>query len=215
MFRNREEAGRLLGRALSAFQGKETVVLAIPGGGVPVGKQIALLLGSELDVIVTRKIGAPGNPEFAIGSVTQDGQTIADMKLLDELQVSYDYLESEASRQLGRIKKSLESYRGERPYPKLEGMTAIICDDGIATGSTMRAAIQSARKMNASKVVVAVPVGPYDAIASLSKIVDKVVCLMTPVHFFAVGDYYGEFEHVGEAEVRSILDSMRSQVSAR
>ncbi len=212
MFRNRAEAGKLLGNALAPFRGGGTIVLAIPGGGVPVGMEIAKILGTDLDVIVTRKIGAPGNPEFAIGSVTQDGQTIADMNLLEELQVSREYLEKEAKLEVENIRRRLELYRGKRPYPALDGKTAIICDDGIATGSTMRAAVQSVRKMNASRIIVAVPVGPFGTIAELSRSVDKVICLMTPVNFYAVGDYYGEFEHVGDNKVRDILAGMGSNI---
>lgn len=214
MFRNREEAGRLLGNALSMFSGKETVVLAIPGGGVPVGREIAGILGAELDVVITRKIGAPGNPEFAIGSVTQDGRIITDKKLLEELGVTHEYLEAEAKLEHEKIMRRLELYRGKKPYPRLEGKTAVICDDGIATGSTMKAAIQSVREMNASKIVVAVPVGPSDTIAELSRTVDKVVCLMTPLNFYAVGDYYGEFDHVGDSKVRQILAASGSGIDA-
>lgn len=205
MFRNRSDAGRLLGTALSPFRGSDTIVLAIPGGGVPVGKEVATMLGADLDVVVTRKIGAPGNPEFAIGSVTQDGRTVADMALVKELHVSADYLSSEAERQFGKIRKSLEKYRGEKPYPKLEGKTVIITDDGIATGSTMMAAIESVRGMHPYKLVVAIPVAPHDAIRKLSGKVDKVVCLVTPFTFYAVGDYYSEFEHVGEERVKELL----------
>ena len=205
MFRNRTEAGRLLGNALLPFRVQNAIVLAIPGGGVPVGREVADILGSELDVIVTRKIGAPGNPEYAIGSVTQDGQIITDMRLLEELHISHDYLESEAATQLEKIRNSLKKYRGMKAYPELEGRTAVIVDDGIATGSTMRAAIQSARKMSASTIIAAVPVGPRDTIAKLSKLADRVVCLMSPVNFFAVGDYYSEFEQVDEETVSRML----------
>ncbi len=215
MFRNRAEAGKLLGNALAPFKGGETIVLAIPGGGVPVGREIARILGTDLDVIVTRKIGAPGNPEFAIGSVTQDGQTIADMNLLEELHVTREYLENQAKLELEKIRRRLELYRGKRPYPVLDGKTAIICDDGIATGSTMKAAVQSVRKMNASRIIVAVPVGPPDTIAELSRSVDRVICLMTPANFYAVGDYYGEFEHVGDSKVRDILAGMDSTAESK
>lgn len=205
MFRNRSEAGRLLGNALVSFKGDNTIILAIPSGGVPVGREVASILGADLDVIVTRKIGAPGNPEFAIGSVTQNGQTIADMRLLEQMQISYEYLESEAEKQLESIRAALLKYRGDRPYPSLEGKTVIIVDDGIATGSTITAAIQSARKMKASKVIVAVPVGPHAEVVALSKAVDRIVCLMTPVNFFAVGEYYSDFSQIGSEEVKKLL----------
>lgn len=206
MFRNRTEAGRLLGSALVSFKGENPIVLAIPSGGVPVGKEVASILGADLDVIVTRKIGAPGNPEFAIGSVTQNGQTISDMRLLEQMQISYDYLESEAEKQIESIRAALREYRGDRPYPNLEGRTVIIVDDGIATGSTIIAAIQSARKMKASKVIVAAPVGPHAEVAALSKSVDRIVCLMTPLNFYAVGDYYGDFSQIGPEEVKKLLE---------
>lgn len=206
MFRDRSEAGRMLGNALTSFRGTGALVLAIPGGGVPVGREVAVALDAELDIVVTRKIGAPGDPEFAIGSVTQDGETIADISLLDELNVSQGFLEEEAAREFEAVKRSLSRYRGDRPYPELRGRDVIIVDDGIATGSTMRAAITTVKRKGARSIVVAVPVGPQETIARLSRTADRVVCLMTPVNFFAVGDYYSSFEHVGGETVRSILD---------
>lgn len=209
MFRNRSEAGKLLGNALVSFKSSNPIILAIPSGGVPVALEVASILGADLDVIVTRKIGAPGNPEFAIGSVTQNGQTIADMRLLEQMQISYDYLEDEAERQLQRIRTTLLKYRGDKPYPSLEGRTVIIVDDGIATGSTISAAIQTVRKMKASKIIVAAPVGPHAEVAALSKIVDRIVCLMTPINFYAVGDYYGDFSQIEPEEVRRLLERVR------
>lgn len=205
MFANREEAGRLLGNALLGFRGSGTIVLAIPGGGVPVGAEVARILQAPLDVVVARKIGAPQNQEFAVGAVTQDGRVIADAGLLEELHISSEYMDEQAAALRQRIRSSLLKYRGGRPYPQLGGLTALVVDDGMATGSTMKAAVLSVRSMGARKVVAAVPVAPGSTVSEISNVADRVVCLMTPPSFQAVGDYYGEFGHVGDAGVKRVL----------
>lgn len=206
MFEDREQAGKLLAEALGFLKGnKNVIVLAIPRGGVVVAKEVADYIGAPLDLIITRKLGAPGNPELAVGAVTQDGESIVDPEMVKALRVSDSYLKDEAAKQSDEIRRRLASYRGNRAYPRLEGKDVVIVDDGIATGSTVKAAIQSARRRKAALVILAVPVGPQDAITELSKIADRVVCLSTPEPFFAIGEFYQEFEQVDDETVTAIL----------
>jgi putative phosphoribosyl transferase len=206
MFKDRTEAGRMLADALAFLKGeKDVIVLAIPRGGVPVAKEVAAALGAPLDLVVTRKIGAPSEPELAVGAVTQDCEIMIDAELMRLLGVSADYLERESARQVKEIGSRMKKYRGDRPYPPLDGKTVVIVDDGIATGSTIRAAIQSVRGKNAAKIIVAAPVGPPERVAELSKMVDRVICLSMPEYFEAIGQFYEEFDQVDDDTVRRIL----------
>ncbi len=208
MFKNREEAGRRLAERLSRYRGQDTVVLAIPRGGVVVGFEVAKALGASLDIIVPRKIGAPHNPELAIGAVAQDGSMMLDTELVAYLGVSAGYVREEAERQIREIGRRMELYRGKKPYPKLEGRTVIIVDDGIATGATMRAAVASVRKQRPAKLIVAIPVGPPDRVDSLRGEVDEVVCLSTPESFLAVGEFYQDFSQTEDETVIRLLRIM-------
>jgi putative phosphoribosyl transferase len=204
-FANRVEAGRRLASALAEFVGKDAIVLAIPRGGVVVGFQVASALGITLDVLVPRKIGAPENPELAIGAVTEDGTTILDDRLVRQLGVSKGYIKSESERQMLEIERRLKLYRGDVPYPKLKNRDIIIVDDGIATGSTMKAALASVRRRGAKTVTIAIPVGPPFTIRELEKVADRVVCLYTPESFYAIGQFYQDFEQVEDEEVTKLL----------
>jgi putative phosphoribosyl transferase len=213
IFKDRTEAGRMLAGALAFLKGtKDLIVLAIPRGGVPVAKEVSTALSAPLDLVVTRKIGAPFEPELAVGAVTQDGEMIVDSEMVRALGISTDYLRRESARQVKEIASRMKKYRGDRPYPSLDGKTVVIVDDGIATSSTIRAAIQSVRGRNAAKIIVAAPVGPPDKVAELRKIVDRVICLSTPDYFEAIGEFYEEFEQVEDDAVRALLaDSPASQ----
>jgi len=206
----------MLARALTFLKGtKGLIVLAIPRGGVPVAKEVATALGAPLDLVVTRKIGAPSQPELAVGAVTQDGEVIVDDEMIRALGISADYLERESARQVKEIASRMKKYRGDRPYPLLDGKTVVIVDDGIATGSTIRAAIQSVKGRHAAKIIVAAPVGPPERVAALSKTVDRVVCLSMPEYFEAIGEFYEEFEQVDDDIVRALLaDSLASRQEA-
>lgn len=184
---------------------KDVIVLAIPRGGVPVGKEVAEAIGAPLDLIVTRKIGAPGQPELAVGAVSQEGEIITNPELVRMLNISDNYLRKEAARQVEEIRIRMKKYRGDRPYPKLAGKTVVIVDDGIATGATIRAAVKSVNKMKAAEVILAAPVGAPDAVRELSTIADRVVCLSTPDGFEAIGQFYEEFEQVEDEIVREIM----------
>src|SRR3972149_5413885 len=188
LFADRVEAGRLLASALASAISKNAIVLAIPRGGVVVGFEVAHALGIPLDVIIPRKIGAPDNPELAIGAMTEDGTSILDDWLIEYLQVSKDYIKKESERQRLEIERRLQLYRGDAPYPSLKNREVIIVDDGIATGSTMKAALASAHKRGAKTVTIAVPVAPQTVIEELKKEGENVICLQTPEPFFAIGE---------------------------
>jgi len=213
-FRDREQAGKTLAQALKGLDGDEVVVLAIPRGGVVVGSEVAKELGATLDVIVTRKIGAPGEPEFALGAVTQTGEVILDEPSIDMLHVPQDYLDREVASQREEVKDRMRRFRGDRPIPSLKGKVVVIVDDGIATGNTILAALRSVRMQGARSVIVAVPVGPAETIAKLTGEADRVVCLETPEPFFAIGQFYSEFNQVEDDEVRRILDARATESKA-
>jgi len=205
LFADRVEAGRRLASALAGAVGKDAIVLAIPRGGVLVGFEVARTLGIPLDVIIPRKIGAPNNPELAIGAMTDDGTIILDDSLVKHLQVSEDYIKEESENQRLEIERRLRLYRGDAPYPSLKKRQVIIVDDGVATGSTMRAALVSVRKRGAKAVVMAVPVGPPSTIRELKKEADRVVCLHTPEPFYAIGQFYEDFTQTSDKEVIGLL----------
>jgi len=208
-FKDRVEAGKKLSTELLEYKGKHSVVLAIPRGGVVVAYRVAKALNVPLDLIVPRKIGAPGTPELAIGAVTEDGAAILNQNLVAELGVSQDYIEREKENEVREIKRRVVAYRGDRLPRSLNGKTVILVDDGIATGATVRAAVHSIRRRWASAIVVAVPVGPPDTINSLKKEVDKVVCLLVFDPFYAIGQFYEDFAQVSDDEViRLLRDSL-------
>lgn len=205
LFKDRVEAGKKLALALSHLRGKDVVVLGIPRGGVVVANEVAGALGAPLDVVVTRKIEAPGEPEFALGAVTQDGDVIMDRAAAESLGASAAYLEDQIRLKREEVKDRMDRLRGDSPYPALEGKVVVIVDDGIATGSSVSAAVISVKKRRPREVVVAVPVAPADAVQSLAEDGTKVVCLATPDTFLAIGEFYGDFEQVEDLEVKRIL----------
>ena len=205
LFANRVEAAKRLASALADFVNKDAIVLAIPRGGVVVGFEIARSLGLPLDVIVPRKIGAPDNPELAIGAMTEDGTIILDDELVNYLRVTRAYIKEESERQRLEIEHRLRLYRGDMPRPNLKKRDVIIVDDGIATGSTMKAALASVRKSGAKTITVAIPVGPPSTIRELEKQADRVVCLYTPQPFHAIGEFYEDFAQTENDEVTELL----------
>ena len=201
--------------ALAGLVGKEAIVLAIPRGGAVVGFEIARELKLSLDIIVPRKIGAPENPELAIGAVTEDGTIILDDKLLSYLRVPEAYIKGESEKQKLEIERRLKLYRGDVLRPDLKNREVIIVDDGIATGSTMKAALASVRKSGAKKVIIAIPVGPPSTIRELEKQADRVVCLYTPESFYAIGEFYEDFAQTENGEVTELLKRSKQEVSKR
>jgi len=206
LFRNREEAGKKLAGALKEFMGKDVVVLGIPRGGVVVANEVAKALGAPLDVVVTRKIEAPGEPEYALGAVTQEGEVIMDRQAAESLGASPAYLDDQVRKKREEVKERMERLRGDKPYPRLEGKVVVIVDDGIATGSSVSAAVMSVKKRRPKEVIVAVPVAPADAVEMLAEEGARVVCLETPGPFLAIGEFYGDFDQVEDLEVKRILD---------
>jgi len=204
IFGNREEAGERLATALADLAGREAVVLAIPRGGVVVGHAVATKLGLPLDVVIPRKVGAPGNPELGLGAIAP-GVRVLDERLITELRVTYDYLEGEIAVQEREIARREEVYRAGRPPVEVSGKIAVVVDDGVATGGTAVAACRWARRAGAASVVLAVPVAPAQARAMLQREADRFVVLSTPDPFFAVGQWYRDFEQVSDEEVVSLL----------
>ena len=204
-FNDRVEAGKQLSTALADFKGKNAIVLAIPRGGVVVGFEIASKLELPLDVIIPRKVGAPNNPELAIGAVAEDGTIILDNSLVAYLGVPKSFIQEESHRQREEIKRRLKVYRPNEPSPNVKGLDVILVDDGIATGSTMKAALASVKNQGAKTVTVAVPVGPPSTIEELKKQADKVICLKTPEYFQAIGQFYLDFNQTSDEEVIELL----------
>jgi putative phosphoribosyl transferase len=204
-FVDRVDAGKRLAEALADFHGKNAAVLAIPRGGVVVGYEIAAALVLPLDVIVPRKLGAPDNPELAIGAIAEDGSTVFDDKLIAYLGVSQDYIQEESDRQRQEIARRMKLYREGGPSVGVAGKDIIVVDDGIATGSTMKAALTSIRNREAKSVTVAVPVGPTETIQELRRLADKVVYLYLPDYFHAIGQFYEDFSQTSDEEVINLL----------
>lgn len=211
LFRDRVEAGRKLAGALTELKGKDLVILAIPRGGVVVAAEVAKALGAPLDIVVTRKIEAPGEPEYALGAVTQEGDVIMDRQAAESLGASKEYLDSQVKKKREEVNERMKKFRGDAPYPNLEGKVVVIVDDGIATGSSVGAAVMSIRKRKPKEIVVAVPVAPQDAVEVLTGDGTRVVCLETPGPFLAIGEFYGTFDQVEDEEVKQILDRSRSR----
>jgi putative phosphoribosyl transferase len=210
LFKNREEAGRKLAGALMEFKGKDVVVLGIPRGGVVVANEVAKALGAPLDIVVTRKIEAPGEPEYALGAITQEGDVIMDRQAAESLGASPAYLDDQVRKKKEEVKERMQRLRGDAPYPRLEGKVVVIVDDGIATGSSVSAAVMSVKKRRPKEVIVAVPVAPADAVEMLAGEGARVVCLETPGPFLAIGEFYGNFDQVEDLEVKRILEESSS-----
>ena len=207
-YRNREEAGERLADALEgvefADRATKPLVLGVPRGGVPVAAAIADRIGGELDVLVAHKLGAPGNPEYAIGAVAEDGTTVVDETLVERLGISPDYVEAEQLRQQEEVARRAAILRGGGPI-SLSGRVCVVVDDGVATGATLEASLRLVRRADPKQLIAAIPVGPPDTIQRLATIVDVVVCPLQPAAFFAVGAWYDDFSQVSERTVLELL----------
>jgi putative phosphoribosyl transferase len=205
-FRDRREAGQLLAEQLGFLKGREgVIVLGIPRGGVVVAHEVAQAIGAPLDVYITRKIGAPHNPELAIGAVASDGGMVLDHDLIQQLGVPEDYIERETERQRREIERRAREYRGDRPPLDLAGKTVVVVDDGVATGATTMATLRALKKQELKELILAIPVGPPDTVRELGKEADRVICLSTPRLFWAVGTFYAVFDQTSDAEVKQLL----------
>ncbi len=210
-FEDRAEAGRALAGQLSAYRGSDALLLAIPRGGVAVASEVAKELGLELDVVVARKLGAPGQQELAIGAVTADGERYLDPELIRALRVSDIYIANATRVQTGEARRRETRFRASDPPPALVARTVIIVDDGLATGATMRAAVLSVKRRNPARVVVAVPVGAARTCAELRAVADEVVCPWPVEDLVAIGFYYDRFEPVEDAVVERLLAEARGR----
>lgn len=204
MFANRTEAGRLLSEKLLGYKGTDTIVLAIPRGGVPVGYEIAKRLQLPLSILLSKKIGHPANKEYAVGSVSLDSVIIN-----ERIQLPEDYIENEIVRLRKVLLEKQLLYMGNAAFPDVEGKSVIVVDDGIATGSTVLVSIAMLRKKNAGKIIVAVPVVPSDNVALFRNKADEFVYLLAPDYFEAVGAFYEVFDQVEDEEVIRLLNDAK------
>lgn len=210
LFRNRFQAGRLLARRLGALARRsDVIVLALPRGGVPIGFVIARALEVPLDIILVRKLGLPDQPEYAIGAVAGEGPCVLKTDEIALFGVSAEAIEALVAREQLEIARREALYRAGRPAPHLHDKVAILVDDGIATGSTMRLAVRLVRGAHAAKIIVAVPVAAKDTFEELAHEVDLLICLRTPQPFFSVGQWYADFEQTSDEEVTRLLGMAR------
>ena len=210
ILKDRVEAGKRLASAVKSV-GKDAIILGVPRGGVVVGFEVAQALCVPLDIIVTKKIGAPENPELAVGAVAEDGTYILDEDILRQIYVPKEYIAEEVERQKQEIQRRLIRYRGDVPYPTLKNREVVVIDDGVATGSTLKAALHLLSGKGAKTVVVAVPVGPPETIRELRKLADRVVVLFTPEPFYAIGQFYVDFSQTSDKEVIELLRRNREK----
>jgi len=208
MFQDRRDAGRQLAKKLQAYGDDPSVlVLGLPRGGVPVAFEVAQALHVPLDVFVVRKLGVPGHEELAMGAVGGEGVRVLNAEVIRGLGISSTVIDSAAAAEMREVKRQQREYRGDAAFPSLAGRTVIVVDDGLATGSTMRAAVQALRQSHPARIVVAVPVAAPDSVERLRREADEVVCVDTPEMFYAVGVWYERFGQTSDAEVRSLLEA--------
>jgi len=205
-FSNRIEAGRLLAQKLMAYADREDVlVLGLPRGGVPVAYEVAKVLNAPLDICLVRKLGVPAHKELAMGAIASGGVRVLNYDVISWLGISGKTIDQVAERELRELQRRDRAYRGDRPFPDIHNRILILVDDGIATGSTMKAAIEVLRQEQPQKIVVAVPVAPPSVYQELGKTVEQVVCVMTPEPFYAIGLWYEDFSQTTDEEVRHLL----------
>jgi putative phosphoribosyl transferase len=205
-FQDRAEAGLKMAGRLEAYANrKDVIVLGIPRGGVPVAFEVAKALNAPLDVFVSRKLGVPGQEELAFGAIASGGVRVLDREIIEAVGISDPVIEEIAEKVRKELERREKLYRGERPSLQLEGQTAILVDDGIATGSSMRAAIQALKQLRPARIVVAVPVAPLSTWNRLKGEVDELICVGTPKYFHAIGQFYADFSQVADGEVTELL----------
>jgi predicted phosphoribosyltransferase len=214
MFRDREDAAHKLAAALEEFKSRKPLVLAIPRGGVVTGAVLARELGSDLDVVLSRKLRAPDQPELALGAISEDGQVHLNRGVVEALGVCEDYLQQEKQHQLSEIARRKRLFRSVRPEAAIAGRTVIVTDDGIATGSTMMAALETVRPQRPRELIVAVPVAPLDRLAAFEERCDQIVCLHSPAEFWAVGQFYEKFPTIEDEDVVELLKSFAPAAKA-
>ncbi|AOW80891.1 phosphoribosyltransferase [Halodesulfurarchaeum formicicum] len=204
-FRDRADAGEQLGEALRERGIEADLVLAIPRGGLPLGRAVADALDAPLDIAVASKIGAPGNPEYAIGAVASDGTVWRNESAIRGTSADEAYFERERQTEMAVAREKAETYRAGRAEPELAGKVVVLVDDGVATGSTIRACLAMLDESDADRIILAVPVGPPDTIRELRSVADEVVCLQEPTSFMGVGQFYERFDQVTDEEAMAYL----------
>jgi predicted phosphoribosyltransferase len=213
-FANRTEAGRLLVEKLVKYAGRDDViVLGLPRGGVPVAFEVAHRLGAPLDVFIVRKLGVPGFEELAAGAIASGGVRVLNEDVMRSIPHADEAIDAVTIRETAELERREQIYREGRPAPQLRDRIVILVDDGLATGATMRAAIEALRQSGAAKIVVAVPVGPQDTCRELEEEADETICLSTPEFFQAVGQYYEDFSQTSDEDVRELLSHAAQKMS--
>lgn len=207
LFKDRRHAGRMLAEKLRHYQNRDDVlVLALPRGGVPVAFEVARNLGAPLDVFIVRKLGVPGQEEYAMGAIASGGVRVINEDAVRYLRISNDVIDAVAVKEGKELERRERAYRGERPLPDFGGRTVILIDDGLATGSTMRAAAAALRAKRPARLVVAVPVAAPDTCDEFRSEVDEIICAATPEPFLGVGRWYGDFAQTTDEEVHELLE---------
>ena len=214
MFQDRKEAGIKLAEKLTQYSGKkDVIVIALPRGGVVIGAEIAHKIGAPLDVIITHKIGFPGEPEFAIGAIAETGRPDINSRIVERYNITQSYLDEEINKQRAEIERRIITYRGGNKLPSMKDKTIILVDDGVATGFTMIAAIKALKEEGIKKLVVAIPLSPKDTFVKLKTLSDEVICLEIPELFLAIGNFYYEFEQTTDNEVKMLLRNIELERS--
>ncbi len=204
-FPDRLHAGRQLGDRLRDRHIEADIVLAVPRGGLPLGRAVADALDAPLDIVVAQKIGAPDNPEYAIGAVASDGSVWRNDRAFELHDINEAYFETERKKKAQIAREKVREYGAGDSPPDVRDATVVVVDDGVATGATMRACLQQLQNAGAGRIVVALPVGPPDTVRALASVADEVICLLTPSHFRSVGEFYRRFEQVSDDEAMGYL----------
>jgi len=207
LFVNRSDAGKRLAQELFEYKDRDdVVVLALPRGGVPVAFEVAQALGAPLDIFLVRKLGVAGQEELAMGAIASGGVRVLNTEILQALHVSEREINDAVQRETHELQRREKEYRGDRPYLNLRDKTVILIDDGLATGASMRAAVEGVRIQQPVKVIVAVPTGSVEACQQMEQVADEVVCEQTPQPFYGVGMWYGDFTQISDQQVRELLE---------
>jgi predicted phosphoribosyltransferase len=215
-FQDRREAGRMLASRLSAYADRpDVVVLALPRGGVPVAYEVAKALHGPMDVFLVRKLGVPGHEEYAMGAMASGGVRVLNRDVVEALHIPNEVVEQVIAREQRELERREREYRGDRPFPDLRGKTVILVDDGLATGSTMLAAVMALRQKQPARIVVAVPVGSPETCDAFRDHVDEIVCAITPDPLYGVGLWYTDFSQTSDDEVRKLLAEVVQQEPAQ
>jgi len=204
-FRDRHDAGRQLAAQLLQYAPRQPLIVALPRGGVPVAAEVAHALGTPLELLAVRKLGAPGNPELGVGALAEDGTLVLDRDSVRALGIAQETLERTLAREAAELRRRVERYRGGRARASVQGRTVIVVDDGLATGLTDLAAVRALRRSGASSIVVAAPVGSRESVSMLVEEADEVVCPVIPQRLYGVGMWYRDFEPVCDEEVLELL----------